>query len=89
MLIRSQVSSLIKGRYDRNSLFYQLPIELIKHIKYLPTPDQDFLNALEDAAYGRLDALKAKLDVNPRLVLQAGNAISRGGLPPMRRLKIT
>lgn len=80
MLIRSQVLNMIKGRYDSGSLFSQLPPEIIRRIKYSPTPDQDFLGALKDTADGKLEELRAKLEMNPRLLLQAGSVVTPAGI---------
>lgn len=80
MLIRSQVINMIKGRYDSGSLFSQLPPEIIRRIKYSPIPDQDFLDALKHTADGTLEELRAKLDVNPRLLLQAGSVVTPAGI---------
>lgn len=80
MLIRSQVINMIKGRYDSGSLFSLLPKEIIRRIKYSSTPDQDFLDALKNTADGKLEELRAKLERNPRLVLQAGDVVTPAGL---------
>lgn len=46
-----------------------------------PMTEQDaiFADALEDAAYGRLDILQEKLASNPQLVLGRGDVITPGG----------
>jgi len=80
MLIRSQVVNMIKGRHDSGSLFSLLPREIIRRLKYSPTPDQDFLDALKDAADGKLEELRAKLEKNPLLVLHAGDVVTPAGL---------
>jgi len=80
MLIRSQVVNMIKGRHDSGSLFSLLPREIIRRLKYSPTLDQDFLDALKDAAEGKLEELRAKLEKNSRLVLQAGDVVTPAGL---------
>jgi hypothetical protein len=80
MLIRSQVITLLKGRYDSRSSFFKMPYEVIRHMKYSQTPDQEFLGALKDVADGKLEELRVKLEKDPRLVLQAGDVVTPAGL---------
>jgi hypothetical protein len=61
LLIRSAVKTMLRNR--RETLFTQLPLELIRVIKYSPTPDRDFLDALHEAAFGKLNELKSRLEI--------------------------
>lgn len=86
MLIRSSINSMLMLWKRGDTVFSQLPIEMILAIKHLPTPDNDFLEALHHTVFGELEALKAKLEeAKPdkkdlmRLLLQAADVMTPGG----------
>ena len=92
MLTRSQTTFLLWARHSKNNRdnpFFNMPKEIIRRIKYLPSPDQDFMDALKEVAEGKLTELRdrleqAKLSPNQEklknLLLQAGDVITPCGL---------
>jgi len=73
MLNRSQLYALLLARKHSGNLFSAVPRDLISLIgSYSESPHSDISTLLQHIAYGDLTSAKAMLDVNPRLVLQAG-----------------
>jgi len=79
---------MIRNRGGENNLFATLPDEIIKRIKYSPSPDPEFLEMLSYAARGEFDKLKQKLDHYAaydveklkQFLLEAGDVVTRSGL---------
>ncbi|OGT56084.1 MAG: hypothetical protein A3F14_00575 [Gammaproteobacteria bacterium RIFCSPHIGHO2_12_FULL_43_28] len=80
MLNRDQVYQLCFFRKCPDNIFNedQFPLDLLKQISYFHDPDADQLVQL--IADGNKDAAKKLLDKNPRLVLQAANVVTPGGM---------
>ncbi|HDV5785708.1 TPA: hypothetical protein RJD83_002686 [Legionella pneumophila] len=91
MITRDQIYTMLMMRKRNGSFFSALPIELIQEISdYGQDPNSAIATALHHAAYARkedVDALLALLDINPRLLLQAGNVQTPGG-DEVRRVTI-
>ena len=83
MLTREQVYTMLMLRNRENNILSVLPDELICQISdFGQDPDSEIAKALRLAADGMekaLNELAAMLDKNPRLLLQAGNVMTRGG----------
>lgn len=87
MLVRSQVYTLLTSK---NGFFALLPKDIIHLIQNSPTPDPDFLITLKNVGNGNLKEVKEKLDKTQsdkkelmRLLIQAGNVVTRSGLQVM------
>jgi hypothetical protein len=80
MLRQSQVNTLLMLRKNEKSSLSKFPEELIREISQFGRDDTEFNKALKHAAYGQLDDLEKMLDINPALVLLAGNVTTPGGL---------
>src|SRR3990167_2786308 len=81
MLNRKQFYDLLMFSTKReNNLFNRdcFPIDLIREISDFHDPEADTLVQL--IADGNKDAAKKMLEANPRLVLQAANVTTMGGL---------
>jgi hypothetical protein len=83
MLTREQVYNMLAWRKHANTLFFQLPEDVIKHISdFGQNPDSDIAIALHHAAFATqkdVDELLSMIKANPSLLLQAGNVITPGG----------
>jgi hypothetical protein len=82
---REQMYALLMFRNRENNIFSALPPEYFYYglIGVEQNPNSDIAIALRLAADGEERAIKeliAMLDRNPRLLLQAGNVMTRGGL---------
>ena len=81
MLNRSQIYTLLILRNREDTIFSQLPIELIREIsEFGQNPNSEFATTLKHVARGELEEAKAMLDQNPRFVLQSGTVMTRAGL---------
>ena len=79
MLNRKQVYDLRMFSTKReDNLFSDFPLDLIREISDFHDPDADQLVQL--IADGNKDEAKKMLDKNPRLVLQAANVVTPGGM---------
>jgi hypothetical protein len=88
MLTRDQIYTMLMLRNREGNVFSVLPNELICHISNMNDgSDSDINVALRLAASGiEEDMLKLveMVATNPRLLLQAGNVVTRGGVPVIR-----
>ena len=85
MLNRSQLYALLLARKHSGNLFSVVPRDLISLIgSYCESPRSEISTLLLHIAYGHLLCAKAMLELNPRLVLQAGNVETPSGLKVMR-----
>lgn len=91
MLTKRQVYTMLVLRRRENNIFSVLPEEIIDYIGQVSQdPNSDIAKALHHAAYASqedVNALIAMLEKNPRLLLEAGNVVTPGGLD-VRRVTI-
>ena len=83
MLNREQRLMLFKARRTTNCLFSNLPVELIREIGLFGCDDTAFNKALRHAALGTdgdLAIVVEMVKANPRLLLQTGHVVTRGGV---------
>ena len=90
MLTREQLYTMLILRNREDNIFSVLPTELIDHIGNINNhPDSEINVALRLAASGieeDMVELVKMVTANPRLLLQAGNVVTRGGVPVMRTM---
>lgn len=97
MLTRDQIFSMLMIRSREGSVFSGLPNELIRYISNfarcnpceeitnIPSSDIDIALALAaDGTQDALDKLVKMIEANPRLLVQAGNVTTRGGVKVIR-----
>ena len=85
MLNRSQLYTLLLARKHNGNLFSSMPRDLISLIGNVSeNPQSDISTLLHYIAYGDLASANIMLNMNPRLVLQAGNVVTPSGLKVMR-----
>ncbi len=93
MLSHSQVDKLFELRKDRTSFFSLLPRDVansVSCVDYDTDPNSEITIALRHAASGTkadIDALVELVKTNPRLLLQAGDVVTRGGVF-VKRIKL-
>lgn len=90
MLTREQLYTMLLLRNREDNIFSVLPDELINHIGNINNhPDSEINVALRLAASAMEEdmvELVKMVTANPRLLLQAGNVVTRGGVPVMRTM---
>lgn len=83
MITRDQIYTMLKLRNRENTVFSDLPDDLIREISdHGQAPNTGIATALKYAAYARKEDVKALLvllDEDPSLLLQAGNVQTPGG----------
>jgi hypothetical protein len=85
MLNRSQLYALLLARKHSGNLFSAVPRDLIALIgSYCENPRSDISTLLYHIANAHLLCAEAMLELNPRLVLQAGNVVTPSGLKVVR-----
>jgi hypothetical protein len=92
MLSHSQTDQLFALNKDRTSFFSLLPLDVANLIScdYDPDPHSEIAIALRHAASGTkadIDVLVEMVKTNPRLLLQAGDVVTRGGVF-VKRIKL-
>lgn len=88
MLTRDQVYTMLLLRKREDNIFSVLPDELICHISdFGQDPNNEIHRALRLAVSGEekdMTKLVEMVNANPHLLFQAGNVITRGGVPVIR-----
>lgn len=87
MLTRDQLYEMILIRNRENSLLSALPNEVLQYIAATNNPLDKINEALRLAASSieeDMVTLVAMINANPRLLLQAGNVMTRGGVEVIR-----
>jgi hypothetical protein len=84
MLTREQLHAFLCMRKRKNTLFSAMPRDLINYMSQTSmanfSENSEIAKLLHHIAYGDLQSAKAMLEVNPRLVLQAGHTETPSGL---------
>lgn len=90
MLTREQLYTMLMLRHREDNIFSVLPDELINHIGNINNhPDSEINVALRFAASGveeDMIELVKMVTANPRILLQAGTVMTRGGVPVVRTM---
>jgi hypothetical protein len=84
MLTREQLHAFLCMRKRKDTLFSAMPRDVIHYISQTSmasfSENSEIAKLLHHIAYGDLQSAKAMLEVNPRLVLQAGHTETPSGL---------